>query len=121
MNKNVFIIIGILFLCGLTLLGVFFLPAWAGILIVWSLGVAILLWFFFRKNKVEAYHPSVEVFRKPANVNELAVYLQRIREEEKMTLSREMHDELGQLLTALRMDIAWLDRGISEEQLQLRH
>jgi len=30
------------------------------------------------------------------------------REEEKAHIARELHDELGQLLTALKMDLAWL-------------
>ena len=36
----------------------------------------------------------------------LAAYLQNVREEEQTRIAREIHDELGQLLTTLKMDIA---------------
>ncbi len=38
----------------------------------------------------------------------LAARLQRIREEERTSMSREIHDELGQMLTALKMDLTLL-------------
>lgn len=38
----------------------------------------------------------------------LTQYLQRIREEERTRISREVHDELGQALTGLKMDLAWV-------------
>jgi len=38
----------------------------------------------------------------------LAERLQMIREEERATIAREIHDDLGQSLTALKMDISWL-------------
>ncbi|MGB5896460.1 MAG: PAS domain S-box protein, partial [Ignavibacteriaceae bacterium] len=34
--------------------------------------------------------------------------LQMIREEERATIAREIHDDLGQSLTALKMDISWV-------------
>lgn len=40
----------------------------------------------------------------------LASRLQRIREEERTSISREIHDELGQMLTALKMDLTLLRR-----------
>ena len=42
----------------------------------------------------------------------LAVRLQSIREEERTSLSREIHDELGQLMTGLKMDLAWIRRRV---------
>lgn len=38
----------------------------------------------------------------------LASRLQKVREEERTEVSREIHDELGQALTGLKLDIAWM-------------
>lgn len=38
----------------------------------------------------------------------LTKYLQSVREEERTRISREVHDELGQALTGLKMDLAWV-------------
>lgn len=39
----------------------------------------------------------------------LAARLQTTREEERTRIAREIHDELGQALTALKLDMAWLE------------
>ena len=39
----------------------------------------------------------------------LAAHLLSVREEERARISREVHDELGQSLTAVKMDLAWLE------------
>jgi PAS domain S-box-containing protein len=44
----------------------------------------------------------------------LAAYLQSVREEERTRIAREVHDELGQTLTGLKMDLAWLDKKMLE-------
>jgi PAS domain S-box-containing protein len=43
-----------------------------------------------------------------ARLRELAGFLQTVREEERTHIARELHDELGQALTALRLDLGWL-------------
>ncbi|MFM6924259.1 MAG: PAS domain S-box protein [Ferruginibacter sp.] len=47
------------------------------------------------------------------DIRQLASNLQNIREEERTSIAREIHDELGQQLTGLKMDIYWLSRKIN--------
>jgi len=49
----------------------------------------------------------------------LSHHLQNIREEERTTIAREVHDELGQLLTALKMDLSWLQGKLPGRNIQL--
>lgn len=44
----------------------------------------------------------------------LSARLQTVREEEAVRIAREIHDELGQLLTALRMDVSWVRARVSK-------
>jgi PAS domain S-box-containing protein len=44
----------------------------------------------------------------------LAGHLQSAREEERINVAREIHDEIGTLMTAIKMDLAFLGREISE-------
>jgi signal transduction histidine kinase len=43
-------------------------------------------------------------------LSELASYLQQVQEAERFNLARELHDEMGALLTASKMNVAWLLR-----------
>ncbi len=44
----------------------------------------------------------------------LAAHLQTVREEQSTTLAREIHDVLGQELTGLRLDAAWIARRLGD-------
>ena len=46
--------------------------------------------------------------RSERQLRGLAERLETIREEERTRISREIHDELGQALTALKLDVAWV-------------
>ncbi|MDE8654020.1 response regulator [Novosphingobium album (ex Liu et al. 2023)] len=48
-------------------------------------------------------------------MRQLTARLNNVREEEQRRIAREVHDELGQLLTALRMDIWWMERQIADD------
>jgi signal transduction histidine kinase len=49
-----------------------------------------------------------QVRERTASLAQLATHLQQVREEERGHLARELHDELGALLTAAKLDVARL-------------
>ena len=49
-------------------------------------------------------------------LRELSAHTHSVREDERCRIAREVHDELGSLLVALKMDVGWLDKRLSEQQ-----
>jgi PAS domain S-box-containing protein len=56
-----------------------------------------------------------ELKRQQQELRELSARVLEAREEEKTLIARELHDELGQLLTALKMDLAWLRERVGAD------
>ncbi len=52
-------------------------------------------------------------------LRQLATHLQDIREDERTYIAREIHDELGQQLTGLKMDISWLSKKINSSSPEI--
>jgi signal transduction histidine kinase len=46
----------------------------------------------------------------------LSMYLQTVREEERTSIAREVHDELGQALTSCKLDLSWLANRLPRGQ-----
>ena len=63
-----------------------------------------------RKRSEEQLKSSREKLRN------LAAHLNSVREEERKVIAREIHDELAQSLTALKMGLVWLDKKMPEEK-----
>ena len=53
-------------------------------------------------------------------LRELATHLQSIREEERTMISQEIHDELGQVLTALKIQVSLLANKLNKNQGPLK-
>jgi PAS domain S-box-containing protein len=51
---------------------------------------------------------TAELSRSYQDIRQLASHLQDVREEERASIAREIHDELGQQLTGLKMDLSWI-------------
>ena len=49
-------------------------------------------------------------------LRELAARAEKVREDERTRIAREVHDELGSLLVALKMDVNWLDKRLGEQE-----
>jgi PAS domain S-box-containing protein len=58
--------------------------------------------------------------RAEAALRALARHLDSVREEEHTRIARQVHDELGQALTALRLDLTWVGRKLPKGNTALR-
>ena len=54
-----------------------------------------------------------ELRRSQEQLRELGIHQESVREDERAGIARELHDELGQLLTALKMDLSWLSHHLA--------
>lgn len=62
------------------------------------------------QNAVRALAQSREQLRH------LGVYQQQVREQERVRIARELHDDFGQSLTILKMDLAWIKKRLPPDQ-----
>jgi PAS domain S-box-containing protein len=53
---------------------------------------------------------TAELTESYQDIRQLASHLQDVREEERAGIAREIHDELGQQLTGLKMDVSWMSK-----------
>ena len=59
--------------------------------------------------------------RSRKQLRDLASYLQDVREQERTRIAREIHDDFGQSLTILKMDLSWLKKHIIQDQPQVQN
>ncbi len=70
----------------------------------WLFGIGMVENITERKQTEQSLNDSL------ARLQTLTSHLHTVREEERSRVAREVHDELGQALTGLKIDLAWLRR-----------
>lgn len=85
-------------------------------------GDDIYMWDGVVINITESKNNEKKLIHTQSMLRELAAHMESVREEERKHVAREIHDELGQALTALKMDVslARLSFGNSNPQLMGR-
>ncbi len=53
-------------------------------------------------------------------LHQLGEYIEKVREEERVAISRELHDDLGQALTAVKIDLGTIRRNVTDDEVLLR-
>ncbi|MDD2721923.1 MAG: histidine kinase [Gallionella sp.] len=76
-------------------------------------------WNGFMINITQNRKASLEIKRSRQRLRELSSHIENIKEEERIRIAREIHDEIGVLLTALKMDLSWLRNRLPEDNTAL--
>jgi two-component system sensor histidine kinase UhpB len=64
-------------------------------------------------NITQSKEAELEIKRSRAQLRELSSHMQDVREQERIAIAREIHDDMGSTLTAVKLDIAWLGGRLS--------
>ncbi|HSF48866.1 MAG TPA: PAS domain-containing protein, partial [Burkholderiales bacterium] len=75
-----------------------------------------IMWDGFLFDETEERVAQIEIERSRAQLQALSMHLQTVREEEKANVARELHDELGGKLAALKMGAVWLSGKLTPDQ-----
>lgn len=75
---------------------------------------------FIARDLSERKKYESELLKSGENLRNLAIHLQSVREEERKNISREIHDELGQVLTVLKIQTSLLEKKISPDHPELK-
>jgi len=68
-----------------------------------------------RQTEVMLRASESKIQQSHKQLRRLTAHLQDVREEERTIIARNIHDELGQLATAIKMDISWLQKQLPKE------
>ena len=68
------------------------------------------------QRQAERQRAETELKRSQELFRNLSTHLQVVREEERTRIARQIHDDLGQALTALKIDVSWLNNKVASEQ-----
>lgn len=76
----------------------------------------IIMWFGTATEIEDRKQAERALYRSFAQLRALTARLQSVREEERARMAREIHDELGQSLTAIKIELSALVKELSPEQ-----
>lgn len=72
-----------------------------------------------RRTELEKQAADLEVIESRQRLAQFANYLQETIEEERASIAREIHDDIGGSLAAIKLDLSWISRHTDEADIQL--
>ena len=82
-------------------------------------GAGAVQWEGIMTNITASKLAQLEVTNSRAGLAELTAHIEQVKEQERTRIAREIHDELGGNLTAIKMALAMLQRRLPSDQPQL--
>jgi signal transduction histidine kinase len=74
-----------------------------------------LRWEGIMLNITQSKQGELEIKRAQQQLLELSLHIQDAKEQERLRIAREVHDEIGSLLTAIKMDISWMVQRLPKD------
>lgn len=71
-------------------------------------------WEGFMANITQSKLAEEEIRRSQQRLSELSSHLEKIKEEERTRIAREIHDDIGGNLTAIKIDLLWLESRLGK-------
>jgi signal transduction histidine kinase len=73
-----------------------------------------------KKNKAQ-FQSQLEQYKNTGNLfRDFSDHLQSVREEERTSIAREVHDVLGQQLTVMKMDVSWMKKKLENQSDEVK-
>lgn len=76
-------------------------------------------WEGIMSNISQSKQAEIEIKHSQEQLRELSSHVQLVREQERLNIAREVHDDLGSTLTAIKLNIAWLGGRLNRETPEL--
>jgi PAS domain S-box-containing protein len=83
---------------------------------IWHKEPAVMVLF---RDITERKRTEQELKHSRDTLRNLSMYIEKAREKERTKIAMNLHDDLGQMLTALNIDLGWLEENLSELQPEL--
>ena len=74
----------------------------------------------FMVNITQSKQNALEIMHAHQQLRELSSYIEDFKEQERGRIAREIHDDIGVLLTAVKMDLSWLTLQLPPDKQALR-
>lgn len=78
-----------------------------------------LIWDGIMLNVTESKQAEAEIRRSREQVSALASHVEKVKEQERVHLAREVHDDLGGNLTAIKIVLSWLKDNLPPDATRL--
>lgn len=70
----------------------------------------------FMVNITQSKQNALEIMQAHQQLRELSSYIEDFKEQERSRIAREIHDDIGVLLTAVKMDLSWLTQQLPRDK-----
>src|SRR5215212_9591421 len=77
-------------------------------------------WQGFMANITRSKEHELELITSRKRLSELTSHLENAKEQERTRIARELHDDIGGNLTAIKIDVLWLAERVGASDSKVR-